>query len=287
MKKTLIFLFALLFLLGVVFLPAQAQAQEKKVKKDRWEIEGSFGQFWIQKHKLPDSFEKTYNPDFQLAFRLRVWRGFYVGIVGGMKKEFQNEYWLTDVYTNHFQLEDRWGDFLLKDYAERDLITLKMAPYIGAEAKLNLFTLKLFKKVGITPFGKIGVKKWFSQSNGFKRTLDYMLYDSGTPYLIYHGEIDYVGNYTYHGSQTWWYINPDGSKGAVYYSEVISDEMDIVKAGTIFGYGGGLSLRIGSISLNLEIQQEKRKDKIILDNQVLGQRSFWHLMWRTGIAYRF
>jgi len=287
MKKTLIFLTVLFFTLGLVVFPVQAQAQEKKVKKDRWEIEASYGQFWIVKHGMPDSFEKVYNPDFELAFRLRVWRGFYIGIVGGMKKEFQNEYWITDLYTNYFPLEDRYGDFLAKNYTERDLITLKMAPYIGAEAKLNLFTLKFSRTFGITPFGKIGLKKWFSKADGFHRTIDYLLYDSGVPYLIYHAEGGYTGNYTYHATQTWWHVNPDGTKGAVYYSENFSGGMNIAKAGLIFGYGGGLSIRCGAISLNAEIQQEKRTDVCIFQDQVIGHRTFRHLMWRAGLAYRF
>ena len=287
MKKILIFLTVLFFTLGLVVFPVQAQAQEKKVKKDRWEIEVSYGRFWIVKHSLPTTVVKTYNPDFELAFRLRVWRGFYIGLVGGMKKEFQNEYWITQLYTNYFPLEDRYGDFWCKDYTRRDLTTLKMAPYIGAEAKLNLFTIKLTKNFGFTPFGKVGVKKWFSKSDGFHRTIDYVLYDSGVPYLIYHAEGGYTGNYTYHATETWWHINPDGTKGAVYYSENFSGGMSIAKAGLIFGYGGGLSIRFGNISLNAEIQQEKRKDEVVLDDKVINYRPFRHLMWRAGIAYRF
>jgi hypothetical protein len=287
MRKILIFLAVLLFILGLVVFPVQAQAQEKKVKKDRWEIEASYGRFWIVKHSLPTTVVKTYNPDFELAFRLRVWRGFYIGIVAGEKKELQNEYSITQLYTNYFPLEDRYSDFLCKDYTRRDLTTLKMAPYIGAEAKLNLFTLKFSRIFGITPFGKIGVKKWFSQSYGFHRTIDYVLYDSGVPYLIYHAEGGYTGNYTYHATETWWHINPDGTKGAVYYSENFSGGMSIAKAGLIFGYGGGLSIRFGSISLNAEIQQEKRKDEVVLDDKVINYRPFRHLMWRAGISYRF
>jgi len=285
LKKGWIWIFLLLF---VVFLPVQTQAQKKKVKKDRWELEASFGQFWIRKHKMPDSFEKTYNPDFQAAFRLRIWRGFYIGVVAGMKEEFQNEYWITDLYTNYFELENRFGDFVAKDYTERYLSTFKMAPYIGAESKINLFTLKLFKKkVGITPFGKIGVKKWFSQDDGFFSTTDYLLYDSGVPYLIYHAEWRYTGNYTYHATQTWWHVNPDGSKGEVYYSEDLSGGMNIEKPGIIVNYGGGISFRIKDISLSLEVQEEKRRDNLIFQNQVYGHRTFWHLMWRVGLAYRF
>ena len=287
MKKTLIFLTVLFFTLGLVVFPVQAQAQEKKVKKDRWEIEASYGQFWIVKHGMPDSFEKVYNPDFELAFRLRVWRGFYIGLVGGMKKEFQNEYWITQLYTNYFPLEDRYGDFLCKDYTRRDLITLKMAPYIGAEAKLNLFTLKFSRNFGITPFGKIGLKKWFSKAEGFFSTDDYVLYDSGVPYLIYHAEYRYVGNYKYQATQTWWHINPDGTKGAVYYSENFSGGMSIIKAGTITYYGVGLSLKIKNFSLNGEINQEKRTDQDIFPGEPTYKCYFRHLMWRAGISYRF
>ena len=287
MKKTLIFLTVLFFTLGLVVFSVQAQAQEKKVKKDRWEIEASYGQFWIVKHGMPDSFEKVYNPDFELAFRLRVWRGFYIGIVGGMKKEFQNEYWITDLYTNYFPLEDRYSDFLAKNYTQRDLITLKMAPYIGAEAKLNLFTIKLTKNFGFTPFGKVGVKKWFSKSDGFFSTTDYLLYDCGVPYLIYHAEWRYTGNYTYHATQTWWHVNPDGSKGALYYSENLSGGMSIIKAGTITYYGVGLSLKIKNFSLNGEINQEKRTDQDILPGEPTYKCYFRHLMWRAGISYRF
>jgi len=285
MKKTLIFLTVLFFTLGLVVFPLQAQ--EKKVKKDRWEIEASYGQFWIVKHVFPTTVVKTYNPDFELAFRLRVWRGFYIGIVGGEKKELQNEYSITQLYTNYFPLEDRYGDFLCKDYTRRDLTTLKMAPYIGAEAKLNLFTLKFSRTFGITPFGKIGVKKWFSKAEGFFSTDDYVLYDSGVPYLIYHAEYRYVGNYKYQATQTWWHINPDGSKGSVYYSENFSGGMPIMKAGTIFYYGGGISFKIKNVSLNAEFQQEKRTDQIILRDQVAGSRTYWYLMWRAGLSYRF
>jgi len=286
--KKIAFLTVLLFIVGLVVFPLQAQAQEKKAKKDRWEIEASYGRFWIVKHDLPGGIVKTYNPDFELAFRLRVWKGFYVGIVGGEKKELQNNYWITQLYTNYFPLEDRYGDFLCKDYTRRDLTTLKMAPYIGAEAKLNLFTIKIAKKFGFTPFGKVGVKKWLSKSDGFFSTDDYVLYDSGVPYLIYHAEYRYVGNYKYQATQTWWHINPDGSKGSVYYSENFSGGMDLVKAGLIFGYGGGLSIRFGNISLNAEIKQEKRKDECIFHDQVEeGNRTFWHLMWRAGLSYRF
>ena len=285
--KKIAFLTVLLFILGLVVFPLQVQAQEKKVKKDRWEIEASYGRFWVVKHSLPTTVVKTYNPDFELAFRLRVWRGFYIGIVGGMKKEFQNEYWTTDLYTNYFPLEDRYSDFLAKDYTKRYLTTLKMKPYLGIESKLNLFTLKFFRTFGITPFGKIGVKKWFSKSDGFFSTTDYLLYDCGVPYLIYHAEWRYTGNYTYHATQTWWHVNPDGSKGSVYYSENFSGGMDIIKAGLIFGYGGGLSIRFGSISLNTEIKQEKRTDEGVFNTEIVSHRRFRHLMWRGGISYRF
>ena len=287
MKKTLTFLTLLLFILGLVVFPLQVQAQEKKVKKDRWEIEASYGRFWVVKHSLPTTVVKTYNPDFELAFRLRVWRGFYVGLVGGMKKEFQNEYWSTQLYTNYFPLEDRYSDFWCKDYTERYLTTLKMKPYLGIESKLNLFTLKFSRNFGITPFGKIGVKKWFSKSDGFFSTTDYLLYDCGVPYLIYHAEWRYVGNYKYQATQTWWHINPDGSKGSVYYSENFSGGMDIIKAGLIFGYGGGLSIRFGNISLNAEIQQEKRTDEGVFNTEIVSHRRFRHLMWRAGLSYRF
>jgi hypothetical protein len=286
MKKIAIFLTVLFFILGLV-IPLQAQAQEKKVKKDRWEIEASYGRFWVVKHSLPTTVIKTYNPDFELAFRLRVWRGFYIGLIGGMKKEFQNEYWTTDLYTNYFPLEDRYSDFLAKDYTERYLTTLKMKPYLGIESKLNLFTLKFSRNFGITPFGKIGVKKWFSKSDGFFSTTDYLLYDCGVPYLIYHAEWRYTGNYTYHATQTWWHVNPDGSKGALYYTEDFSGGMSLMKAGTIFYYGGGISFKIKNVSLNAEFQQEKRTDEEILRDQVLGPRIFRHLMWRAGISYRF
>lgn len=156
------------------------------------------------KHDLPSNliFEKQKNPDFQLAMRLRIWRGWYVGILAVMKKEVQNEYFTDTVYSNYWWVEDRFGNFLAKDYIERSISVFKMAPYIGAETKLNFFTIKFSKSVGLTPYGKVGIKKWFSLEDGYTYTKDFILYDldrsSTIPYMIYNATWVPLGNGRFH-----------------------------------------------------------------------------------------
>ncbi|MGB9847914.1 MAG: hypothetical protein ACPLKV_01765 [Minisyncoccia bacterium] len=276
----LVFL-GIILLVAVLFVSTQAQ---EKAKKDRWELEVDYGQFWVHKWNMPnDIVEKTYNPDIRLAFRLRIFKGFYVGVIGGVKKETQKEFWQETIWSNYFWLEDRFGDFLFKDVTRNDLTVLKTAPYIGAEVKLNLFTLKFSKKMGITPFGMVSVKKWAGKTDGgFIRIIDYTVLENGIPYLIFHGEFKFG-----QGTRTFWRVNPDGTKGSVYYSDKRSIEMTDLKAGTIFTFGGGLQFRAGNFSLPVSFQIEKRKDVIYFDDEELGTRTFSHFLVQMGVAYRF
>ncbi|MCX8015929.1 MAG: hypothetical protein N2692_01330 [Patescibacteria group bacterium] len=290
-KKILFFIFVLIFLVMVV-VPTEAQQQKKR---DRWELELSYGQFWVVKHDLPSNliFVREKNPDFQLALRLRIWRGWYVGILAGMKKETQNEYFTDEIYTNYWWLEDRFGNFLAKNYIERDISVFKTAPYIGAETKLNLLTIKFSKSIGLTPYGRAGIKRWFAQTEGFFHTKDYILYDldksTSTPYMIYNYTATPVGVGRYHGKVTIWLANPDGTKGPVVYEDEWQNYMSNMRAGGIFFYGGGMSLRIGKVGLNAEWIFERRKDNIFdgENKKFIGSRKFQHAMWRVGLGYRF
>lgn len=290
MKRWFFFIFILIFLVGIV-IPVEAQQK----KKDRWELELSYGEFWVVKHKLPSNliFEKEKNPDVQLAIRLRIWRGWYIGLIGGIKKETQNEYFTDTVYSNYWWAEDRFGNFLATNYIERTISIFKIAPYIGAETKLNLFTIKFSKSVGLTPYGKAGIKKWFSLEDGFTFTKDFVLYDldqsSTVPYMIYNVTCVPLGGGRFHGEQTIWWANPDGSKGAVFRKDVWDGYISHTKPGVILFYGGGMSFKVGKMVLGGEVVFEKRDDTVYEagTGKFYGKRSFQHAMWRVGVGYRF
>lgn len=290
MKKLFFLVFIVIFLIGAI--PVEAQ---QKIKKDHWELELSYGQFWIVKDNLPSNmiFEQTKNADFQLAMRLRIWRGWYVGLVGGLKKETQNEYFTDVVYTNYWWAENRFGNFLAKNYIERWVSNFKPAIYIGAETKLNLFTIKFSKAVGLSPYGKIGIQKWFSVEDGFIYTKDFTLYDldksETIPYMIYNVTAVPLGGGRCHAEQTIWWANPDGSKGAVFRKDVWDGFMSQTRPGLIVFYAGGLSLKIERLTINGEVNFQKRRDTVYEagTGNFYGHRGFRYLMWHVGLGYRF
>lgn len=308
--KRVLFAMVIFIFLAALIVPLEAEAQkgrqvqkvqkvqQVKKKKDRWEIELSYGQFNIVKQTWAKNliFEKTYNPDIALSFRLRLWRGWYVGLTGGIKKELQNCYFTDEVYANYFWLENRFGNFLAKDYIERYITDFDYNFYIGLESKLNLFTLKLSRNVFITPYLKTGLKKWYAEAGGFVWTKDYTLYDldrSGTiPYLFYHAEVHpIVVEWKMIGRETFWYVNPDGSKGNVAYDREWQAYITKIKKEPAFFYGGGVTLIVRKLVLSGDVQIEKMEEweyyspQLAMKSSLVG--NFNYLFWRIGIGYRF
>lgn len=126
-----------------------------------------------------------------------------MSFLAGMKKETQNEYFTDTVYSNYWWAEDRFGNFLATNYIERSISIFKMAPYIGAETKLNLFTIQFSKSLGLTPCGKARIKKWFSLEDGFTFTKDFIQWDldrsSAIPYMIFNATFILLGGGRFYG----------------------------------------------------------------------------------------
>ncbi len=236
----------------------------QNIKKGRGEVEISFGQFWIK--KPPDNwkdavFERNLNSDGSLSVNFRLFGGCYFGFLFGFRNMTVDQWTEYDLVMNYFWLEDRYGDFLVKDYLIRWVTKFQVAPYLGLQTKVNLFSIKLGNQ-SLTPYLNAGVKYWLTTASGFFIYEDGTIYENGVPYLIYHFENSPVGRGWYVGKVIFWYANPDGTKGEVYRTYDRSGEITYFKVDPLFFGGGGLRIGFGrKFGLEFEFSLEKMAEK--------------------------